>query len=87
MNAWLAPSLVNITVFQLVYQAYYAQYIDININYEYILHYFRYHHVFFTLNNNMSLRGVKRRGNLVPRVYPDPFNEIASLRSQWQDKI
>jgi hypothetical protein len=24
MNAWLAPSLVNITLFQLAYQAYYA---------------------------------------------------------------
>ena len=39
MNAWLAPSLVNITVFQLAYQAYFAQYIDIAIINMRVLHY------------------------------------------------
>jgi len=50
MNAWLAPSLVNITVFQLSYQAYIAYYIDINLIDERILRCFRRYHVLFTLN-------------------------------------
>jgi len=34
----------------------------------------------------MSLRGVKRRGNLSYLWSLGPFKEIASLRSQWQKR-